>query len=83
MVTFDFSKCVFFSPASRYYFLIAFLSAIKFSKDKVPLLREKLNLLKSMGEENRALLVKKMLLKYLPDNEGDEYLQLAREMTKV
>ncbi|PIK43898.1 hypothetical protein BSL78_19228 [Apostichopus japonicus] len=55
---------------------------IKYAKDKVPLLREKMSLLKGMGEHSRELIVKKMLLKYLPEDRGDEYLELAREMTK-
>lgn len=58
-------------------------TAIKYAKDKVPLLREKMSLLKEMGEHSRELIVKKMLLKYLPEDRGDEYLELAREMTKV
>ncbi|PIK47914.1 hypothetical protein BSL78_15214 [Apostichopus japonicus] len=62
--------------------LYCYSKAIKYAKDKVPLLREKMSLLKEMGEHSRELIVKKMLLKYLPEDRGDEYLELAREMTK-
>ncbi|KAJ8040317.1 General transcription factor 3C polypeptide 3 [Holothuria leucospilota] len=62
--------------------LYCYTQAIKYSNNKFPLLREKANLLEEMGEHSRAQSVKRMMIKYLPEDDAEEYLQLAKELTK-
>lgn len=61
-----------------------FLSpAVRYAPDNSDCIWQRSHLYEQLGEHKKALEGYQLILKLLPDDDGEKYLQLARNITKV